>query len=579
MQDVPLGLSLCIRATAVVIVASWLFILFLISWPEHPVYLSMTHPTIEANDVLSYRSIFASKKYGFNSNRISPTFSKRAQGSRQNVLLERQGYGSLGEMGYNWRPRVIGVHYYRTIRTASKDIEDSIITSRTHYHFITERIDPYLLSYTSETLHRISLHNSVYNNNTESKDSPIYRSAIFHSTTQMKSEDPLRQLIHSRSQRFKQYYIYNKSEDYLDKLVSPILDEKCEVVPKHATWMLTSFPTCNLFHEFDITHALMIDKIKMKWYGYWRDVWSVPDTATHNSFVRKIAMKTLRFQHEYTERNYDRHRKDALVCERLTSSPSIVNMYGFCGNSGLYQYSSDGTLGDRLAEHIMAVMESENRSSLGRGSGDDSTARQLDPYEKLRIAYQVSLSLADLHDADAMRDNMGRIISAAIVHTDIKPDQFINFDGSYKLTDFNRCRFMRRKITNTQPNGDGEPCGFTVERNPSLLRSPEEYSYVEETEKVDIYSLGNIFYTLLADREPWDGFEEKVAHRMIMKGIRPDLPDASAEFVHVTLRELVSQCFQQDPQRRPRARILADTLSAKISSHYSNNNEKTARSK
>eukprot|EP00804_Cyclotella_cryptica_P022953 CCRYP_014972-RA/>CCRYP_014972-RA protein AED:0.18 eAED:0.19 QI:0/0/0.33/1/0/0/3/1650/443 len=437
---------------------------------QHPVYLSMTHPTIEANDVLSYRSIFASKKYGFNSNRISPTFSKRAQGSRQNVLLERQGYGSLGEMGYNWRPRVIGVHYYRTIRTASKDIEDSIITSRTHYHFITERIDPYLLSYTSETLHRISLHNSVYNNNTESKDSPIYRSAIFHSTTQMKSEDPL-------------------------------------------------------------------------------------------------------------QRNYDRHRKDALVCERLTSSPSIVNMYGFCGNSGLYQYSSDGTLGDRLAEHIMAVMESENRSSLGRGSGDDSTARQLDPYEKLRIAYQVSLSLADLHDADAMRDNMGRIISAAIVHTDIKPDQFINFDGSYKLTDFNRCRFMRRKITNTQPNGDGEPCGFTVERNPSLLRSPEEYSYVEETEKVDIYSLGNIFYTLLADREPWDGFEEKVAHRMIMKGIRPDLPDASAEFVHVTLRELVSQCFQQDPQRRPRARILADTLSAKISSHYSNNNEKTARSK
>ena len=46
---------------------------------------------------------------------------------------------------------------------------------------------------------------------------------------------------------------------------------------------------------------------------------------------------------------------------------------------------------------------------------------------------------------------------------------------------------------------DGKPCGFTVDSNPSVYRSPEEYSYKEETEKIDIFSMGNIFYTLLAD--------------------------------------------------------------------------------
>jgi hypothetical protein len=484
-------------------------------------------------------------------------------------------------MGYNWRPRVIGLYYYRTISPASKNVQDNSSIFPTRYYFITERIDPYLLSYTSETLRRIRLHDYVYDDTIDSKDFPNDKRAIFDSTAQIRAEDPLLHSIQSKSRRLKQYFLYNNSDDYSNNLVDPLSDEKCEVVPKHTTWMLNSFPTCNLFHELEIAHSLMMERIKMKWYGYWRDVWSVPDTASHKSFVRKIAMKTLRFLHEYTERNFDRHRKDALVSERLTTSPSIVSMYGYCGNSGFYEYSSDGTLGDRLAEHIMAVMESENKISIGRGSGDDSTARQLGPDEKLRIAHQVSLSLADLHDVDAMRDKTGKITSSAIVHTDIKPDQYIHFDGLYKLNDFNRCQFMRRKRINSHPSGDGKPCGFTVERNPSVLRAPEEYAYGEETEKVDVYAMGNIFYTLLADKEPWDGFEETVAQRMIMKGIRPDLPEAKVngeEFVDVTLRELVSQCFQQDPRRRPRARAVADILSAKIASHQRNSDEKTGRS-
>ena len=356
----------------------------------------------------------------------------------------------------------------------------------------------------------------------------------------------------------------NDSKDYSKIRAEPFSDENCEVVPKNAQWMLTTFPTCNIFHEVEIFRNLMLDRTRMKSHGYWRDVWILPDTSTGN--IQKTALKTLRYEHDYIDQNFERHRRDALAYDRLTSSPNVVDIYGYCGQSGLYQYSPDGTLSDRLEEHIMAAMDAE----IDNRDNDNSTAMQLDPYQKLQIAHQVALALADVHDADALRDGAGKIISASIVHADTKADQFINFDGHYKLNDFNRCRFVRRTIDTSRNVGDGKPCGFTVDSNPSVYRSPEEYSYKEETEKIDIFSMGNIFYTLLADINPWDGVEEQIVQQMIIAGERPQLPESKAEsngFVDVILRELMNQCFMQDPIKRPSARTMANIVGEKIDSY------------
>lgn len=212
----------------------------------------------------------------------------------------------------------------------------------------------------------------------------------------------------------------------------------------------------------------------------------------------------------------------------------------------------------------MATLDAEIR--IGGGSGDDSTAKLLDHDQKLKLAYQVALALADVHDTDAIRDSKGRISSAAIVHADIKSDQFINFNGQYKLNDFNRCRFMRRKVI-ASIDGDDQPCGFRVQRNPSVYRSPEEYSFQEETEKIDIYSMGNIFYTLLADREPWEGMEENTVQQMIIAGDIPRLPEIKGASSDVTLRNLMQQCFIHDPSKRPRARTVANLLAEALGVH------------
>lgn len=91
----------------------------------------------------------------------------------------------------------------------------------------------------------------------------------------------------------------------------------------------------------------------------------------------------------------NRHRKDALASERLTSSPYVANIYGFCGNSGVFDYADDGDI-DML---IWPDDEPEDPPKLTR-------------YQKLDLALQVSRGVAASHNVD----REGR---ASLAHTDI----------------------------------------------------------------------------------------------------------------------------------------------------------------
>ncbi|KAL7534982.1 hypothetical protein ACHAXR_006189 [Thalassiosira sp. AJA248-18] len=320
-------------------------------------------------------------------------------------------------------------------------------------------------------------------------------------------------------------------------------------------------------HEFDWTNSLRRDKTKILGHGYWRDVWPVLDTEpASRSRLKKVALKTIRYEHDYNERNFHRHIRDAIVSERLTPSPLVTSIYSFCGNSGYFEFASEGSLADRLEEHYYAKMD--DKSEENRNNPDEDEEKILDQYSKLSIAHQVAAGLADFHDAYAMRDKHGEITSAAMVHADITTDQFILVDGVYKLNDFNRCRFMRRYRNSADLGGDGKPCGFSVQNNPAKNRSPEEYAYTVETEKIDIYSMGNIFYTMLTDLDPWEETNEKKAQDAVKKGIRPEVPPSiksSTDVVDMALRKMMYKCWQHKPGDRPRARIVADYFSKKLS--------------
>jgi len=466
------------------------------------------------------------------------------------------------------KPRVVGLYAYQFDEL--DDWKKERNSNLPPYMYLAERIDPYLLSHASTTFRRVRNHDYYPRDTSLSDIVHNYKLAIAGSNSYIKSEDPLKHLMLSAISRDTLREIRYDSDDYEEAMATPLEDEDCEATPKNAEWMLHSFPTCNFLHENDWVNSVRRSKTKILGNGYWRDVWPVLDSEpTSRSREKKVALKTIRYEHDYTERNFHRHVRDAIVSERLTSSPLVTSTYAFCGNSGYFEFASGGSLADRLEEHYVAKYDNMERK--GNAKNDDDVGL-LDQYTKLSLAHQVAAGLADFHDADAMRDKNGDIISAAMVHADITLDQFIIIDGVYKLNDFNRCRFMRRYRNSTELGGDGKPCGFGVGNNPGKNRSPEEYAYTVETEKIDVYSMGNIFYSILTDMDPWEETSENKALKAVKAGNRPKVPSSiksSEDFVDVALRKIMWNCWEHKPEDRPRARTAADFLYKKLSEFIS----------
>jgi len=238
------------------------------------------------------------------------------------------------------------------------------------------------------------------------------------------------------------------SKDYMDGEPDPFEEGDCVA---QYEWQKMTFSTCNTVHEQALTALLRPtirgsssntsttarkgsdgDQVKFLAYGYWRDVWMVRDADWE-----PLALKTIRYEHDFVQRNYDRHRRDAVAMEHLTSSPNVISIYGFCGNSGIFEFASGGSLEDA----IWYSNEPEWNST-----------------EKLIVAYQMASGLADLHNID--KEGV-----ASIAHTDITPSQFVfvNKVGRFLLNDFNRCRFIRWNQKTEQT------CPFHVGNNPGTV--------------------------------------------------------------------------------------------------------------
>jgi hypothetical protein len=128
-------------------------------------------------------------------------------------------------------------------------------------------------------------------------------------------------------------------------------DNDCKL---RSEWQRKSFPTCNSLHEFDGTKPwLRTSKHqgRRKYYriignGFWRDVWLL--NYDHGILDEKGILKTMRYQHSYTPRNFDRMRRDSVTMERLTRSQFIVNIYAFCGTTSLSEFGDGGDIPDAL---------------------------------------------------------------------------------------------------------------------------------------------------------------------------------------------------------------------------------------
>lgn len=112
-------------------------------------------------------------------------------------------------------------------------------------------------------------------------------------------------------------------------------------------WQKRSFSTCNLIHQVDLTTPWISSRNRQTRHdhhrvigkGFWRDVWILQQEQQ-----KPTVFKTMRYAHNFTQRNYDRMRRDAAAMERLTVSPFVIDIFAFCGTSSISEYGDGGDI-------------------------------------------------------------------------------------------------------------------------------------------------------------------------------------------------------------------------------------------
>ena len=105
-------------------------------------------------------------------------------------------------------------------------------------------------------------------------------------------------------------------------------------------------------------------------------------------------------------------------------------------------------------------------------------------------------------------------------------------------------------------------------------RSPEEARNEQNlTEKVDIFSMGHIFFRLICGHEPWNKLEpggrpsKDEVNERVKRGDLPFIPEdirSNDDPEVIAIRDAMLKCYTFDPKERPSARVIANELGAAL---------------
>ncbi|KAL7535462.1 hypothetical protein ACHAWF_005175 [Thalassiosira exigua] len=245
-------------------------------------------------------------------------------------------------------------------------------------------------------------------------------------------------------------------------------------------------------------------------------------------------------------------RKDAMVMELLSSSPRAIDLYSHCAMSSVIEFAPTDIEKTVLptkgySPKMFVRRESENEDDL------EPLNDHISPIEKLEIALEMAKCLAAMHGFE----------DGVIAHSDVQLGQFFRGrDGMIKFVDFNRAEPLLYdtehdeycKWKNGKP-GDG------------WFRSPEENIDGPLTEKIDVFSLGNVFYQLLTGRWVWEGYDSEEYSENIIDGMTMPIPAAyNGQQASEYLVRAIKACWTYDPEQRPTVFELVSFLEGAVAS-------------
>ena len=378
----------------------------------------------------------------------------------------------------------------------------------------------------------------------------------------------------------KKYSAGSTSEDANDGNLHKEETEECKLIDPSYQLKEAAPSTCNDIHALPFrfspnkkypTHYTSNHDTKYLTSGGFRAVWTV--NLYSDEMQDRAIIKTNRISRGWSPYYLDQNRRDVLISEgagslfsRQPLHSNVLSIYQYCAFSSVVPFSSAGPLDDYMNQR----------------HHDDNL---LSAEEQYLLAIQAARGL---YQAQLYRNG-----KATHVHADIKPPQFLLFDIPYQyknttiknpppvmqLNDFNRGKFLTQKKNN-------DTCPFTmcnVHHKGSTYRAPEEYmDCAPQADTIDVFSLGGVFYYLLADGEkPWYHLRSyKEITGNILKGEKPRLPsleeysDYDEDIIsHVTkrskhpaylaLKEIMLKCWAFKPEDRPSSFEVVQMLEKK----------------
>jgi len=240
---------------------------------------------------------------------------------------------------------------------------------------------------------------------------------------------------------------------------------------------------------------------------------------------REVAIKVLQ-KSLYDESLSGRFKQEAQIVSKL-SHPGIITIY-------TYGQHSDRTL--------FIAMEYVRGHTLDNLLED---SRGFDVDRALPLMIQMADALAYAHEQK-------------IIHRDIKPANIIvtrtGRSESVKILDFGIAKMLDGNAALTRT---GTLCGSPV------FMSPEQWSQVRDIDgRTDIYSLGCVFYQMMAGRPPFVA-DTTIGYMMAHTQQKPPLvQDVSATVSQLpALNEIIMRCLETDrADRYPDMYALLDAL-------------------
>lgn len=237
---------------------------------------------------------------------------------------------------------------------------------------------------------------------------------------------------------------YEASERYRRGIVQPDKKEKhTDIYFQHdeevlslecrrQNWQGLYFPNCNDFHDIDLGRQAESLQ-QLEYYdsyrisnGAFRDAWVLQKPSRDNN-TESVILKNLRIDLKFTIEDMKGIQRDAIVMERLTSSPRIIDVYGYCATSTIVE-----AMKYEVEEYVVPGSGMAKQMYLDKFEG----LHPMNVYtieQKLYMALEMAESIADLHGYP----------EGVVVHDDIQLCQWLEHsDGRIKLGDFNRAEMM-----------------------------------------------------------------------------------------------------------------------------------------